>query len=167
MVGRLNTRGIFDPRFTRSIAVVGEGAFTCSVLVRRPVRATSSAHNFDTGVRGLANPFQPLWSGPARVQPNKDWRARGYEFASETTVFQAVRFQLPLVDGEWESGLDQSQMEFRDEDQVLITATAFPEVEMIKRFVYVVRNPTVSGNAGLQNLLCDVDFKGGVSVGNP
>lgn len=167
MVGRLNSRGIFDPRFTRGIAVVGEGAFNVSVLVRRPVRAPGSQHNFDTGERGPAEPFQSLWSGPARAQPNKDWRARGYEFAGETTVFQAMRFQLPLVDGEWEVGLDQSQMEFRDEDQVLITATAFSKLEMIKRFVYIVRNPIVSGNAGLQNLLCDVDLKGGVNVGNP
>lgn len=167
MVGRLNRRGIFDPRFPRAIATVGEGAFTCSVLVRRPVRAAGSQHNFDTGERGPSEPFQKLWSGPGRVQPNKDWRARGYEFGGETTVFQAVRFQLPLADGKWEVGLDQAAMEFRDEDQVLITATAFPEVEMIKRFVYIVRNPIVSGNAGLQNILCDVDLKGGVSVGNP
>ena len=49
----------------------------------------------------------------------------------------------------------------------LITRNFFPHLEAIQKYIYLVRNPITSGNAHWQNLLCDVDLKGGLSRGNP
>lgn len=165
----LNTRSIFDPRFTRAVAQVGQGGMTSSVLVRRPLPEDSPLRggwNYEEG-KHIGEEFQTLWAGPARVQPNKDWRAKSYEFASTTTAIQACRFSLPLADGAWNGALSASEREFRDEDQIIIQSNAFDHLDAIKRFVYIVRNGLVSGNAGLQNILCDVDLKGVMTSDNP
>lgn len=158
----LNTRSIFDPRFTRAVAQVGQGAMTSSVLVRRPLPEDSPLRggwDYDKK-KHVGEEFITLWAGPARVQPNKDWRAKSYEFASTTTAIQACRFSLPLADGVWNGALTDDEREMRDEDRIFIVDNAFPHLDAIKRFVYIVRNGLVSGNAGLQNVLCDVDLKG-------
>lgn len=167
MVGRLNRRAIFDPRFTKAFAVVQEGSMTSSVLIRRPVPGDAKpAHNFDSGIRPTANRYTELFRGQGRVVPNKDWRARGYEFGDESTVFQAVRIDVPLVGGEWLA--TSLPREFRDEDQVIIEANfeGYKGLDPLLRYLFIVRNPISSGVAGQQNLLCDVDLKGGLAVGN-
>lgn len=165
--GVLNRRSVFDPRFQRGMAFVDEKADTSSVLVRRRTAASIAPWDFDTGGRPDDGDYKILWTGPARVQPNKDWRARGYVFGDETVVFQACRFRLPLANGVWADDIDDADKFFLDEDQVIITETSFKNLERLKRYIFVVRNPLISGNGFQQNLLADVNLKSGLSVGNP
>lgn len=167
MVGRLNGRSVFDPRFAVGMAGVTEKSMTSSVLVRRRKPGAPTKFDFSTGVRSGDPDYDMLWTGRASVTPNKDWRARGYQFGSETTVFQAVAFQLPLARGTWNPDLADDQHVFRDEDQVIITANFFPNLDQISSYVYVVRNPLMSGTAFVQDLLCDVDLKSGFNIGHP
>lgn len=163
------SRSIFDARFTRAIAQVAEGAMTSSVLIRRwkPSTHSGSRFDFDEGENRATSSFQNLAIAPARVQPSKDWRARGYEMGNESVVFQAARIQIPLATINWNDSLPGPERDFRDEDQVIILENFFPALEGIKRFVFVVRNPLISGNAGSQNLLCDANLKNRFVSGNP
>ena len=165
----LRSRSIFDPRFTSAIASVAEGGMTSSVLIRRflPSSNASTRFDFDEGKNESSYAFLALGIAPARVQPSKDWRARGYEMGNEPVVFQAVRFQIPLTTIEWNEDVPVEERDFRDEDQLVILQNFFPALEKIKRFVFVVRNPLISGNAGSQNLLCDANLKNRFVNGNP
>jgi len=161
----LNTRSVFDPRFSEAFARTGQAAMTSSVLVRRrkPEGAAGAAEwDYSLG-KYRGSDFVTLWAGQARVQPNKDWRAKSYEFANMTTAMQACRFSLPLMDGVWNGALAEEQRHFEDEDQIIIVENFFPGLDAIKRFTFIVRNDLISGNAGLQNILADVDLKGGIS----
>lgn len=138
---------------------------TSLVLVRRrkPEGSLGAAEwDYEAG-RYRGSDFTTLWAGQARVQPNKDWRAKSYEFANMTTAMQACRFSLPLMDGVWNGFLAPEDRHFEDEDQIIIEHNFFPGLDAIKRFTFIVRNDLISGNAGLQNILADVDLKGGIN----
>ena len=177
MPGRLNARSIFDPRFTERFAFTAEKGMTSVIQIRRRKAAAVGAWNFDTGTRPAESDYEILWQGMARPQPNKDWRARGYTFGDSTTVFQACRFQVSLAENDWDvdaeplarRGWDPAHTEhvLRDEDQIIIAHTFWGNLERIEDFIFVIRNPLISGNAAVQNILTDVDLKGGVGVGNP
>jgi len=158
----LNSRGIFDPRFTAHVAVTSEAGMTSSVLVRRrPVNRP-----IPEGFGPDPYPFVDIWRGPARVHPKKGDAATSAEFADVATGFQAVTFDLPLIDGEWliEEG---AQRRFDMSDQVVVEANAFPGLDFLKDYVYVVREALGSGYASERHLICDVDLKGGPNRGNP
>jgi len=154
------------------MAFTANRSLTSSVLVRRFAKgidadAASAVWNYDTGSYGTPSDYVTLGVGRARVQPNKDLSARSYEFGDEMTVFQAVRIDVSWVDWAWDTALPADEREFRDEDQILITRNFFPNLDSIKKYIFIVRNPLMSGNAHWQNLLCDMNMKGGISRGDP
>lgn len=173
----LNGRSMYDPRFQRALAFTDNSAMISSVLVRRQLTPSvggvpSEVWNYATDSY-IANPALPpgssdylnLWAGPAVVDPDKDWRARTYELGGEGVVFHAVHFSLPLNGGLWNPQLETDQIphSFLDGDQVLISGNFFAELEPIKKYIFVVRNPLVGSTAPVASLLCDVNLKGGVN----
>lgn len=162
----LNTRGIFDPRFTKAFARVDQGGMSSSVLIRRrkpSVAEDKAVWDYSTGDY-VGSDFDLIWTGPARVQPSQDWRAKDYTFADTTTATNAVRFVLPLIrGGMWADGVAH---ELNMEDQVIITDLAFEGLDAMKRYAYSIRSPLMSGNAGSMKALCDVDVKYGVNRDN-
>lgn len=173
MVGRLNGRSVFDPRFQNSFGVMTDRTQTSVIRVRRAT-GTIGEWNYDTGKRDDTG-FVDIWRSMSRVQPNKDWRSRGYEFGDESTVFQAVRFQWSLVEAQKleEKGyhlptgwLTDEIRDIRDEDQIVIEENYFKNLDNIKNFVYTIRNPLTGSNAPLQNVLTDVSLKGVLNNGD-
>lgn len=161
---RLNKGSLFDPRFTREMGKVKRAGMTSSVLVRRRKLESDPEKAVWDSAQGkyIGSDFRTLWTGPARVQPGVDWRSKGYEFGDTTTVFQACRIDIPFVDGVWDSQVPEDQHFFNDEDQIIVLHNFFPNLDPLKRFAFVVRNPLMGGNASSMSTLCDVELKGGI-----
>lgn len=134
---------------------------TSSVLVRRR-RQRPAGTGFGAGFY----PFVDIWTGPARVHPKKGDAATTAEFADVATGFQVVTFDLPLVSGEWQVE-EGGQRKFDISDQVVVLDNAFPGLDFLRDFPYIVREALGSGYASERHLVCDVDLKGGASSGNP
>lgn len=154
------------------MARVGEASMTATILVRRPLAENANNHptEWDYVIGGYpesaSGEYKSIWVGQARVQPDVDWHSRPFELGSETTAILAVRFQLPLADGEWADGLDPVDKDFLVEDEIIITASAFPQLASFLKYVYVVRNPDTSSTFSLRRLLADVNLKGRRSDGD-
>lgn len=97
----------------------------------------------------------PIWEGNARIQPNKDWRARSVEAGSDPQMVQYVRVQIPLR----KSGVPPV---FRPFD--VLTS---PEIEDTEDWTFnhdldawtmFVRNSINSSNRWVSNLLCGTDL---------
>ncbi len=106
--------------------------------------------------------LNPIWEGDARIQPNKDWRARFVESSNDPQMVHYTRVQIPIRTGE-------VPPTFRVGDVV-----AAQDVEDTQDWVYnhdleswqlFVRNAQNSSNRWLVNLLCAADLsdlEGGV-----
>lgn len=96
-----------------------------------------------------------LWSGKARIQPNKDWRARTVESASDPQMLQYTRVQIPLSkDGPVPTIRVQDVIavqEMEDTDDWVFNHT-------LDAWTLYVRNALNSSNRWLYNLLCSSDL---------
>jgi len=116
----------------------------------------------------VENRDTPVWQGRARVQRNKDWRARPREVQFEYDGTQAVRVQLSIgknlvgatfdADGNVrEYGPDP---EFLKDMRVHINGSAVKGFEgMIDDNLYI-RNAVQNQNLWVYNLLCDTKTGG-------
>lgn len=145
--------GVFHPKFFYHARPVVNSVMMATVEIYRP---TGEMPEWDGGTGMANNMFTLIWRGKARIQPNKDWRARPREFAGEFTATQAVRIQVPI--GGNELGED---IEFRKDDEVVAVELDVIGGEQIVGNRYFVRNALTSSNLWVFNLLCDVDTKSG------
>jgi hypothetical protein len=160
----LNSRGIFHPLFATHPRTTVNSAQLARVEVYEP---TGNTADWTPGV-GIADNLETLvWKGQARVQPNKDWRARPREFGGEFDATHAIRVQLGIGKNEVGATLDV--------DNKIVTYG--PDVMFHKDFIVVpiflpvngtevmegqklyVRNAEISSNAWVYNLLCDTGTK--------
>lgn len=171
----LNTRGVLDPRFAYFARPVARGAMWGTITVARPKVADEwdpfdpDTPKFDDGFT-----YTKLYVGPARVQPNNDWRARKYRNAGELVTEHAMRFQLDLtgntitspkplpgpVDDENDPiPLPGDAGMLRAGDMVKVDSVAapygFPVDSIDTGFVYQVRIVNASSNSWTRILLCD------------
>jgi len=86
-----------------------------------------------------------LYRGKCRVVSNKDWRARVRTSRGDSGNLHAVRFQIPEA--------ESPPIHAHDIIRVVYSP---PDMELT-HFIFHVRNPMMSGNAWLRNLLCDTD----------
>lgn len=103
-----------------------------------------------------------VYRGIARVQPNKDWRARKQKFETEAVTEHAYRIQLAF-DGQELEDNDGNPLPFpaiHAEDRVrVIQVQSLRGIEVdpaIKDLVYIVRNSVAGSNYWVRTLLCDV-----------
>lgn len=151
----LMTRRSMDPRWVYASRKVPSGFMEAIVEIFRPAAQDDDPiFNPDTGEWTGGQPTY-LFQGRARVQPNKDWRARNREFAREETAEHAVRVQVEFGSNTLD-GSDGALPEFRIGDRVKVTYS--PHDEALKDYLFTIRNPISSSNAWLRNLLCDVDL---------
>lgn len=109
--------------------------------------------------------FEKVWAGNARLQPNKDWRARARDFEGEFVAQQAVRIQIPIGKNEVGAVLDANDkiIEYGDDPdfgahyRVYVTETPVKGTEFLMNKTFIVRNALRSTNTWLYNLLCDSD----------
>lgn len=158
----MNRRSV-DPRWMYASRKVPSGLMEAIIEIFRPAPQDSEPV-FDptTGTWSGGAPLY-LFRGNARVQPNKDWRARNREFAREETAEHAVRVQVEFGSNKID-GSDGVLPEFRLGDRVRVISS--PHDTALQDYIFTVRNPISSSNAWLRNLLCDVDL-GASNVGVP
>lgn len=169
----LNTRGVLDPRWAYFARPVVRGAMWGNITVARPT-VIDDWDPFDQNEPefGEAYSYQNLYKGPARIQPNNDWRARKYRVAGELVTEHAMRFQLDLTgntihtphhlpgsknaNGEWMQG-DAGLLEAGDVVKINSMAApyGFPVDSLDQGFTFIVRVVSASSNSWVRTLLCD------------
>lgn len=112
----------------------------------------------DTGING-PQPVQ-LWEGRARVQDNKDWRARHVRSASDPEMLQYTRVQIPIK--QHEGGITERVPHFYTGDIVeVLDAAVMSAYDLdldLSSWRLRVRNSMNSSYPWLRNLLCGVDI---------
>lgn len=153
----LNTRGIFHPKFTKTLARPAEGAMTASVLIRRVNPEFKPGFDFTSGMADVSGRHIPILKAQARIQPTSDVGARDFSIGNAMTVFQSVRIDIPMARRTWvNQDIEQRVM---DGDQIVIEKTSMPALQALIPYVFTVRNPLNSSNAPQWNFLCDLDMK--------
>jgi hypothetical protein len=146
----LHRRNAMDPRWVYHQRSVPAGWMNAEIEIYR--RSGDAAdYGFDPATGGLTDGHggfpDPLliFRGKARAATNKDWRARVRTMRGDMGTDHAVRFQIT----------EREAPPIRAHDVVRVV-TATP-VNDITSYLFHVRNPMVSSNAWLRNILCDVD----------
>lgn len=96
-----------------------------------------------------------LWQGDARVQPNKDWRARNVESANDPQMVHYTRVQI-------QSPRHNPTPTFRVADVVVCEEVTDTEDWVfnhdLEAWTMYIRNAQNSSNRWLTNLLCSADL---------
>lgn len=150
----MKNTGIFHPEFFYHARPVVESAMIATVEVYSP---TGEASEWTPGAGMSDGLYLKRFVGKARIQPNKDWRARAREQGLEFAATQAVRIQIG-VNTNTLTGPDASEA-FSKDWMVKVIATDVTGTESLLETVYYVRNAETSSNAWLHNLLCDTNTR--------
>jgi hypothetical protein len=151
----LNSRmGIFHPQFFYHPRPTVESGMLAKVEIYKP---TGKLPEWEGPGKGMSDEgYELIWRGPARIQPDKDWRARVRNFGGEMSGIFAVRVQVPINKNEL--GPDRR---FRKDYRVDIIEAPVEGTETLEGMSLYVRNAVNSANAWLYNLLCDTDTRDG------
>lgn len=110
-----------------------------------------------------------VWTGHARVQPNKDWRARPREVQYEYDAVQAVRVQISigknLLGAVWDPDQERytsygPDPEFIKDMRVHIDEGPVTGFEGMEGDNLYIRNAIQNQNLWVYNLLCDTKTGG-------
>lgn len=161
----MRTATVFDPRYFYHARPTVESTQIAHIEVFEPTGAHADWTPGTGPGAGMNNPWNLVWRGQGRIQPNKDWRARAREAAGEFTATHAVRIQLGIGKNEFGAVLD--------DDDNIVTYGADPafalgwRVHVVEVPIsgaenlidkdYIVRNAIVSSNTWSYRLLCDTD----------
>lgn len=139
--------GVFHPEWFYRARRTVESAMLATVEIWRP---TGEVPVWDGGEEMSAG-YELVWVSKARLQPNKDWRARPKEFSGEYDAVHAIRVQVPMNGNE----LGDQSIDFTKDFIVRVTSSRVVGTEHLVEQEYVVRNASLSANAWVHNLLCD------------
>lgn len=161
----LNRRSALDPRWLWHQRSVPIGHMNAVVeIFRRP--AQGSDYGFDPASGGLTIPDGEggekfpglilLYRGPGRIANNKDWRARVRTQRGDMGTDQAIRVQVPIrtCPPVHANDLVRAVQPEPDDPELGQYTLGDPE---LAHYILHVRNPLMSSNAWLRNVLCDVD----------
>ena len=146
----LNRRVTMPVNWSQHHRVPVKGAMQATIRILRRPSSGSTAVNWTPETGGVTQGIRLVWEGQARVQSNKDWRARRRSGRGDPMIQHAFRVQIPLRD---ENGL-VPPVDVEDGIQVI----AAPNDEDLMRQTMTVRNNSVGSNPFNKNLLCDVDL---------
>jgi hypothetical protein len=133
-------------------------------IFRRPSRGNE--YGFDPVTGGLTIPdgqggekypeLVLLYRGRARLANNKDWRARVRTQRGDMGTDHAIRVQTPIRECPPIHANDLVRPFTPDPDDPDLGHLVMGDPEL-GHYLLHVRNPLMSSNAWLRNLLCDVD----------
>lgn len=156
----LHGRRSLDPRWIRHHRSVPEGWMIHPVIIYRRGSGVPTLDPVTGEVTGVE--MEQIWEGRARIQPNKDWRARFVESANDPQMVHYTRVQIPVRTGE-------QPPTFRVGDTLIAQdvqdTTDWVYNHDLKGWMLYVRNAQNSSNRWLVNLLCAADLsdvEGGV-----
>lgn len=128
------------PLHHRSVPV---GWQVADVIIGRK-DGTETVWDPDTGAI-TGGGFDFVFLGKARLQPNKDWRARRKDSKNSPMVEHAIRVQI---------GMECPPVLVADYIGVLLA----PYDDALERYVIHVRNPVESSNTWGRSFLADMDL---------
>jgi hypothetical protein len=110
-----------------------------------------------------------VWRGPARIQPNIDWRARVRDVGSEFNATMAVRFNLPVGKNELNGVVDDvghwiaygPDPSFGIGYVVRVIDAPVAGTQLLYGRDYTVRNALPGSEQWAYNLLCDTGTNSG------
>lgn len=149
----MRSTGIFHPLFATHPRVGIVTSMTDRIEIRKPTG------DYPTWVPG--QPMQPgayevVYRGPARVQPNLDWRARDRKIGGELDATTAARIQLPFGGNEVNGGEDP----FIAKDyMVRVLSSEAANSESLQDYNFVVRNALQASQKWLRTILADTGTK--------
>jgi len=133
-------------------------------IFRRPAQGNDYA--FDAGTGALTIPDGQggekfpelilLYRGRARVANNKDWRARVRTARGDMGTVHALRVQVPIRECPPVHANDLVRAFQPDPDDPELGSLVMGDPELA-HYILHVRNPLMSSNAWVRNVLCDVD----------
>ena len=131
---------------------------------------TPESETWDPGVGISVTPDVKAWTGKARVQPNKDWRARPREVQFEYDAVQAVRIQIPIGKNLVGATFDPNDPKkvlaygedphFSKDMRVKLKDGPVEGFQIMEGDNLYIRNAVQSQNLWLYNLLCDIKTGG-------
>lgn len=155
-------RGTLDPRYFRHAVPVIEGDMIATIEISVPFDGTQEPY-WDDATGAWVSPAAVLiWQGKARIQPNKDWRARNREWSMENTAEHAIRVQLNLAKNllvpreAWPA--DPVDIQHGH----IVHVIDNPDDPLLTNYLMTVRNPIGASDSWHRTLLCDVDLGGRV-----
>lgn len=128
---------------------VVQGSMKATIRILRRNTDGSEAVEWNAATGGVSTGVTTLWTGPARVQHNKDWRARRRSGRGDMMIQHAFRVQIPFH-------YQDVALPFIDAEDV-VQILESPYDPDLTRYTLYVRNSTVGSNPFNQNLLCDFD----------
>lgn len=148
----LNARRSLDARWLQHHSIVAKGFMIVQVTLHRVLNGRAE---WDPVTGDVENNFEQIWTGQARVQPNKDWRVRHVESAVDPQLVQYARIQIPITEG--------NKPPLIETDDVIFVlppdpASTWRHDEDLTRYTFRVKNAMNSSNLWLRNLLCAVDM---------
>lgn len=154
-MGLLRGRGILHPRYFRHAVPSLETDYVALIEITRDDVNADPVWDEDAK-QWVSQPLPLLWRGMARLQPNKDWRARNRTWAGEETAEHAVRVQLNLYKNllvpkeVWPAPM----VDVKHGDFVTVIRNQNdPSLELHQ---FVVRNSMGASDSWHRTLLCDV-----------
>jgi hypothetical protein len=162
----LNTRSMIDPRWPFHQREVVAGSMLAYVEIAHPQTDAVEWNPMQGDVFDGTTDYVLHYQGPARIQPNVDWRARVHKLDGQIITEHAVRIQVPFNRNEITNPVllpDQTTgalgiVHVSDVVRVLEGANLFgTDVdEAVTLATYVIRNISISSNEWTRILLCDV-----------
>lgn len=149
----LNARRSLDPRWIRHHRSVPEGFMIHPIVILRPAAGRQTWDRETLSIVG--GELETIWEGYARIQPNKDWRARSVESGVDPQMVHYTRIQISLnkqgpVPDIRVADIVAAQ-EVQDNDDWVFNHT-------LHSWSQFVRNAENSSNRWVYNLLCSADL---------
>lgn len=149
----LNARRALDPRWITNHAIVPKGFMIATITIHRVVDGRAE---WDPATGDVSpDNFETVWTGQARIQGNKDWRARHVESAVDPQMVHYARIQIPLTS-------DNRPPVIETDDVIFATPpdpnSTWRHDEDLSRYTFRVRNTLNSSNPWIRNILCGVDL---------
>lgn len=160
----INFGGIFHPNFPYHMRASVESSQMVLVEGYRPTGGTAE---WTPGVGMSDDTLELVWTGYARIQPDKDWRARAREQGNEFNAIQAVRVQLGINRNLLGAVKDASGkiiqygpvVVFAKDYVIRVTGSNVTGTEGLMNRELAVRNALSSTHPWALNLLCDASTK--------
>lgn len=148
----VNARRALDPRWLVHHRAVPSGFMLAPITITRRNEESSV---WDPATGTVSGGADIVWQGPARIQPNKDWRVRYVESGTDPQLMHIVRVQIPLRPDNMPpliKGADMIRVDTPDE-----SSTWMPDVEL-RHWRLLVRNMINSSNPWVRNISAVVDL---------
>lgn len=150
----LNSRGSVDPRWLTHNQRVLYALELAQIEIFEPTTATQ-VYNPTTNTWTVTS--NPVWTGPARVQPISLNGTTGSEASDyNPSLFQNVKIQISNGRNTL-SGSSGDVPDIRTNYQVRVTSSPYDST--LEKFVFVVTSVLNSSNAWERTLLCKVDIE--------